>query len=92
MQHAKRMRLVAEVEDVMQAFDDALNKLRAEKFSVEASIKSAEVQRVVLWKEYMLLCEFDSKDQALLSKADDKATERQVLKSLRIEMCKAALL
>jgi hypothetical protein len=84
LQHAKRVRLVAEVEDMMQAFDDALNKLRAEKFSVEASIKSAEVQRVIMWKEYVLLCGFDAKDQALVYKADEKATERQVQKSLQI--------
>jgi hypothetical protein len=79
LQKARRARLIAEAGDMMNAFDDALNKLRSEKFSVEASIKGAEVQRVVMWKEYLLLCNFSSRDQALAKKADDKIAERQEL-------------
>ena len=60
---------------MLNTFDDALNTLRQEKFQLEADMKSTDMKRLILYKELVLLKEFEKQDLNLKRKLENKVNE-----------------
>ena len=69
-------KLIGEVTDMVSAFDEALSKLRREKFKLEADLKQAEIKKLVMYQELKLLKDFEKREDALNEKLQGKLTEK----------------
>uniref|UniRef100_A0A061QH80 Wd repeat-containing protein 52 n=2 Tax=Tetraselmis sp. GSL018 TaxID=582737 RepID=A0A061QH80_9CHLO len=70
-------RLTAEVADMVDAFDDALSKLRREKFLLEADLKQAEIKKLIMFQEFQLLKDFETRENSLMDKLQAKLAEKK---------------
>ena len=68
-------KLLKQVDYMLNTFDDALNTLRQEKFQLEADMKSTDMKRLILYKELVLLKEFEKQDLNLKRKLENKVNE-----------------
>lgn len=57
-------------------FDVNLDKLRQEKFMLQADLKMAEIRRIILVKELAILKECEKRDNLLINKMNNKAGEK----------------
>ena len=60
-------------------FDNEVSLLRQDKFLLEADLKGAELKRLVLYKELILLKEFEKRDTSLKERMDTKRGEESEL-------------
>mgnify|MGYP001188008898 CR=1 FL=1 len=75
MAHEKK-KLLKQVDYMLSTFDNALVALRQEKFQLQADLKSADMKRLILYKELVLLKEFEKRDTELKRKLDNKLKEQ----------------
>lgn len=77
-------KLTGEVADMVDAFDEALSKLRREKLALEADLKQAEIKRLVMYQELQLLKDFEKRENALNDKLTaKKAEKKEVVEKIR---------
>ncbi|QDZ25480.1 hypothetical protein HOP50_17g80200 [Chloropicon primus] len=58
-------------------FDKNLDKLRQDKFTLQADLKMAEIRRIILVKELAILKECEKRDNLLINKMDTKGGEKK---------------
>ena len=63
------------------SFDLALEELRAERFKLEADLKTTDLRKLVLVQELALLKEFEKNDIALASRLERKHAEKSEIVS-----------
>ena len=77
-------KLTGEVADMVEAFNEALAKLRREKFKLEADLKQAEIKKLVMYQELQLLKDFEKREDTLTDKMQAKLSEkREVVEKIR---------
>mmetsp|Transcript_6350 Transcript_6350/g.17872 ORF Transcript_6350/g.17872 Transcript_6350/m.17872 type:complete len:1366 (-) Transcript_6350:515-4612(-) len=72
------------------SFDSALEELRIERFRLLADLKSAELRRILLFRELQLLKEFEKRDNALASKLAKAHTDKAEV-AARVADCQEKL-
>mmetsp|Transcript_11130 Transcript_11130/g.36622 ORF Transcript_11130/g.36622 Transcript_11130/m.36622 type:complete len:455 (+) Transcript_11130:198-1562(+) len=75
LRHEKQ-KLSDRVNEMMQTFNDSLRDLRRDKFKLEADLKAADMKRLVLYQELVLLKEFEKQEVTLTTKLDNKTGEK----------------
>ena len=75
MAHEKK-KLLKQVDYMLSTFDNALAAIRQERFQLQADLKSADMKRLILYKELVLLKEFEKRDTELKRKMDNKLKEQ----------------
>ena len=75
MAHEKR-KLLKQVDYMLSTFDNALAAICQERFQLQADLKSADMKRLILYKELVLLKEFEKRDTELKRKLDNKLKEQ----------------
>lgn len=70
-------KLTREVADMVHTFDEALSKLRREKFKLEADLKQAEIKKLVMYQELQLLKDFEKREDTLTEKLQAKLSEKR---------------
>uniref|UniRef100_A0A7S1SJP0 Cilia- and flagella-associated protein 44 n=1 Tax=Tetraselmis chuii TaxID=63592 RepID=A0A7S1SJP0_9CHLO len=83
-------KLTGEVADMVEAFDEALGKLRREKLSLEADLKQAEIKRLVMYQELQFLKDFEKRENALMEKLSGKLGEKKEVVE-KIRQCQESL-
>lgn len=83
-------KLTGEVADMVEAFDEALSKLRREKLALEADLKQAEIKRLVMYQELQLLKDFEKRENALNDKLTAKMAEKKEVVE-KIRSCQESL-
>ncbi|KAK3285967.1 hypothetical protein CYMTET_6449 [Cymbomonas tetramitiformis] len=86
----ERAKLLRRQDEAIDTFDEAVADLRREKFRLEADLKSADMKRLVLYQEYMLLKESEKRDNTLKQRLDSKLAERTDILS-KISECQEKL-
>mmetsp|Transcript_31350 Transcript_31350/g.43492 ORF Transcript_31350/g.43492 Transcript_31350/m.43492 type:complete len:486 (+) Transcript_31350:207-1664(+) len=86
----ERSKLVKRQQEAVSTYDEAVADLRRQKFSLEADLKSADMKRLVLYQEFMLLKESEKQDQMLKTRLDAKMSERTDILS-KIAECQEKL-
>lgn len=82
--YRKRTILNSIQQDVVK-FDDIIDKLCLERVLLEADLKFADIKLLVLYKEYVLLKEFEKYDNVLSEKLATKENEKTDIESKIIE-------
>ncbi|GMH39549.1 hypothetical protein BSKO_07447 [Bryopsis sp. KO-2023] len=86
----ERERILGEIRDIVEPFDNALQGLKREKFMREADVKYAEMRRLVMFKELGLLNEFQKREVVLSTKLQDKMADRAMILE-KISECQGRL-
>jgi cilia- and flagella-associated protein 44 len=65
-----------EIDEMVEAFDDALSQLRREKFRLEADLKLASIKSLVMVQELGLLRDFEKREDTLFAKRQAKLDDK----------------
>ena len=78
------------IKQVISDFDAKLEALRFENFELQADLKMAEIQRIILVKELSILQECEKRDNKLQEKLSTKGSEKDDIIS-KTNICKSKL-
>jgi hypothetical protein len=57
--------LNAEIEDLINSFDEEIKEMQKEKYRLESDLKNAEMKLILFFEELILLKSMEGKDQEL---------------------------
>lgn len=69
--------LIDNIQNVMKKFDADLRTLRHDKQHLDVALKCADLRQVTLFEEYMLLKEFEKRENVYATKVNTKLTEKE---------------
>ncbi|XP_067037270.1 cilia- and flagella-associated protein 44-like isoform X2 [Acropora muricata] len=82
--------LIDKIKNTLDKFDADLRYLRHEKMHLEVALKCADLRQVTLFEEYMLLKEFEKRENSFANKVNTKLSEKEEMQE-KVEDCQMAL-
>jgi WD40 repeat protein len=86
----ERSSLMQKTSQTVGMFDEAIYELRQEKMQLDCDLKAAEMKMLTLYRELVLLRQFESKDDALASKMEKCRSDKSGVVG-EISECQAKL-
>ncbi|XP_031554688.1 cilia- and flagella-associated protein 44-like isoform X2 [Actinia tenebrosa] len=82
--------LIDNIQNMMKKFDADLRTLRHDKQHLDVALKCADLRQVTLFEEYMLLKEFEKRENVYATKVNTKLTEKEEMQD-KVEDCQMKL-
>ncbi|XP_068733143.1 cilia- and flagella-associated protein 44-like isoform X1 [Montipora capricornis] len=97
LQYEEQMRLqyeqdvlIDKINNTLEKFDADLRYLRHEKMHLEIAVKCADLRQVTLFEEFMLLKEFEKRENSFANKVNTKLSEKEEMQE-KVEDCQMKL-
>ncbi|KAK3107710.1 hypothetical protein FSP39_020546 [Pinctada imbricata] len=79
-------RLLTRIEELLTNFDAELRLLRHDKFRLDITMKNADLRQVTLFEEFVLLKEYEKREDVLASKVASKQQEKLDMQNKILEV------
>ncbi|TPX71174.1 hypothetical protein SpCBS45565_g01378 [Spizellomyces sp. 'palustris'] len=86
----KKKKIVSAIDQAIKSFDTSLDRLVKEKVVLEGDLKSADMKLLLLYREWVLLKEFEKHDRHLADKLTQKRNEKDEIDG-KIKECQEKL-
>lgn len=82
--------LIDKITSTLEKFDADLRYLRHDKTHLEVAVKCADLRQVTLFEEFMLLKEFEKRENSFANKVNTKLSEKEEMQE-KVEDCQLKL-